>query len=207
MIVQQPYHYTTASVNDDAVIDCTVSGYGDISITWEKLNSTLPNSAVVYNKMNSVNEINSILKIPNIIGYYKGYYYATIRNSAGKINSNKVYLDVSSKYLSSHVSIYIICASIVPCPEMIKSPGPITIRSGETANFTCKAFSYGELSYQWKRSENSSLPSNAAVQNHLTKYHLIISNAQVSNEGNYCCVATNECGDTLSCAWLEVKSK
>ena len=209
VIVEQPYNFTTVSVNDDAVIECTVSGYGDITITWKKLNSTLPNSAVVDNKTNSVNEIKSILKIPNIIGYYKGYYYATIHNSAGKINSRKVYLDVSSKYLSSHINICIIdiCASIVPCPEMIKLPVPTTIRSGETAVFTCLAFSYGELSYQWKKFENSTLPSNAAVQNNITKYLLIISNAQVSNEGNYCCVATNECGNTTSCAWLEVKSK
>ena len=97
VIVEQPYSFTTVSANDEAVINCTISGYGDIEITWKKINSTLPNSAVVDNETESVNEIQSILRIPNVIGYYKGYYYATIKNSAGEINSTVVYLNVSSK--------------------------------------------------------------------------------------------------------------
>ena len=101
----------------------------------------------------------------------------------------------------------IICASIVPCPEMFEPSTPTTIRSGETAVLHCFAFSYGKLSYKWKRSGNSALPSNAEMQNNRDYYLLIISNAQVSNAGNYCCVATNECGDTIRCAWLEVKGK
>ena len=96
VIVKQPV-YVTVDATDVAVIDCVVSSYGYVTITWNKLNSTLPNSAVVHNETKSVNEIRSVLKIPNVIGYYKGYYYATIKNSAGEINSTVVYLNVSSK--------------------------------------------------------------------------------------------------------------
>ena len=96
VIVEQPRN-TRVSASDDAVISCTVMGYGDVTITWKKLNSTLPLSAVVNNETKSVNEIQSILKIPKVLGYYKGYYYAIINNSAGNVRSRTVYLDVSSK--------------------------------------------------------------------------------------------------------------
>ena len=90
---------------------------------------------------------------------------------------------------------------------MITPPAATAIRSGETTALQCLAFSYGELSYQWKKSKSFALPSNVDVQNNGSYHQLIISNAQVSNAGNYCCVAINECGDTTSCAWLEVKGK
>ena len=96
VIVEQP-HNTRASASDDVVISCTVRGYGGVTITWKKLNSTLPLSAVVNNETKSVNEIQSILKIPKVLGFYKGYYYAIISNNAGNIRSRTVYLDVSSK--------------------------------------------------------------------------------------------------------------
>ena len=92
---------------------------------------------------------------------------------------------------------------------MIMPPVSITIKFGETAIFQCLAYSYGDFAYHWKRSDHSMLPSNANVVNFTTESLLIISNAQVFSEGNYCCVATNDCGaeDTVSCAWLEVQSK
>lgn len=92
---------------------------------------------------------------------------------------------------------------------MIMPPDSVTINFGEKAIFQCLAYSYGDFAYHWKRSDHSMLPSNANVVNFTTESLLIISNAQVFNEGNYCCVATNDCGaeDTISCAWLEVESK
>ena len=38
-------------------------------------------------------------------------------------------------------------------------------------------------------------------------YSLTMNNVQPSDEGWYCCVATNEGGSTIDCAWLEVNSK
>ena len=34
-----------------------------------------------------------------------------------------------------------------------------------------------------------------------------INSTQPLDEGWYCCVATNECGDVEECAWLEVDGK
>ena len=38
-------------------------------------------------------------------------------------------------------------------------------------------------------------------------YQLTIPNVQLSDEGWYCCLATNECGTTEKCVWLEVNCK
>ena len=38
-------------------------------------------------------------------------------------------------------------------------------------------------------------------------YNLAVYNVQPSDEGLYCCVATNDAGSTDNCAWLEVNSK
>ena len=38
-------------------------------------------------------------------------------------------------------------------------------------------------------------------------YSLTMHNVQASDEGWYCCIATNEAGSTMDCAWLEVNSK
>jgi len=40
-----------------------------------------------------------------------------------------------------------------------------------------------------------------------TIYTLTISNVQPSDEGWYCCVATNDYGSMEECTWLEVNSK
>ena len=105
IIVKQPVS-TRVNVTDDVIFDCTASAYGDIKITWKKLNSTLPNTALPLEEIKSVNKKTSILKISNAIGYYKGYYYATISNGGGEINTSTVYLDVISKYLSSCFLLY-----------------------------------------------------------------------------------------------------
>ena len=97
VIMVQPVSIVV-NVTDDIIMKCTVRSYGDVKITWKKLNSTLPSSAVP-KEIKSINEITSILNISNAIGYYKGYYYATISNIAGEINSSMVYLNVSGKYI------------------------------------------------------------------------------------------------------------
>ena len=38
-------------------------------------------------------------------------------------------------------------------------------------------------------------------------YQLTIPVVQLSDEGWYCCVATNEDGSTEKCIWLDAKSK
>ena len=36
---------------------------------------------------------------------------------------------------------------------------------------------------------------------------LTIANVHVKDEGYYCCIASNECGKSKECAWLEIDSK
>ena len=87
-------------------------------------------------------------------------------------------------------------------------------------NFTlsCLAFSLGLLKYEWKRRDGI-LPQTA-VQSYVnrnlfnplseettTVYNLAVHNIQPLDEGWYCCIATNEAGSTVNCAWLEVNSK
>ena len=86
------------------------------------------------------------------------------------------------------------------------------------ANFSCLATSQSGLIYDWKVLNKSSLPYFAssyydkwqfsAFEGHLTTVsHLAITSVQPSNEGWYCCLATNERGTVKECAWLEVNSK
>ena len=74
------------------------------------------------------------------------------------------------------------------------------------------------LTYDWSR-RDSILPQTA-VKSYTHKtfinshggqitlvYNLAFNNVQLSDEGWYCCTATNEGGSTTKCSWLEVNSK
>ena len=110
------------------------------------------------------------------------------------------------------------CVFIVPCPQIIISPEPIIVHPNAIVTFSCLAWSFGRLIYNWNRNDSSTLPSNSSVffqhkqfpvdQNYVTTvYKLRIVNVQVIDEGLYCCEASNECGSIKECAWLEVDSK
>ena len=96
----------------------------------------------------------------------------------------------------------------VPCPEMIIPPEPVVVRPDTMVTFTCLAWSYGALEYTWIRDDTFILPNNSTYSGRSdTVYELSISNIQVTDEGAYCCVVSNECGNITSCTWLEVDSK
>ena len=116
------------------------------------------------------------------------------------------------------MSIYI-CAIriVVPHPEILRPLESITIPLNKTATLSCLAQSYGALKYDWKRLNGSRI-SPLASQAYIPKqylssdfiavtYQLTIPNVQPSDEGWYCCVATNEKGKSEKCVWLEVESK
>ena len=96
-IIRQP-RPTTTEVLDVATFECTARSYGSVSITWQRLNSTLPVTANV-TMVKSLNEVNSILRIGKSIGYYKGYYYCVIRNKAGVVNSKAAYCNITGTYI------------------------------------------------------------------------------------------------------------
>ena len=104
----------------------------------------------------------------------------------------------------------------VPCPEMIVNPEPTKVHPGSAVTFSCVAWSYGGLVYEWNKNDSLTLPHNSAIyyENkpltnaiNTTVYELTLFNVQETNEGHYCCIASNGCGSTSACALLEVDSK
>ena len=100
---------------------------------------------------------------------------------------------------------------------MIISLEKITVFPYQDCNFSCLALSSGVLTYDWNKHDGNL--SNSAVKSYVHKtffnslggeatlvYNLAVTNIQVSDEGWYCCVATNEGGSTTECTWLEVNS-
>ena len=106
----------------------------------------------------------------------------------------------------------------VPRPEMIISPKNVTALPNHSFTMNCLALSFGLLKYDWNK-QNGVLPQ-AAVKSctHNILFNppskettdvcsLTVEHVQPSDEGWYCCVATNEGGNRTNCAWLEVNSK
>ena len=101
---------------------------------------------------------------------------------------------------------------------MIISPKNVTVRPNNSFTMNCLALSFGLLKYNWYKHYRS-LPQTAVKSyshniafNRLggqraDVYNLAVHNVQVSDEGWYCCVATNLEGSRTDCAWLEVNSK
>jgi len=83
---------------------------------------------------------------------------------------------------------------------------------GETANYYCLALSFGLLTYEWKKFDGKRLKMTNYVDRNTLSGSTVFSklkipNVELSDEGEYCCVATNECGSVKKCAWLDVISK
>ena len=103
-------------------------------------------------------------------------------------------------------------------PEMILSPRNITVLPSHSFTMNCLALSFGPLQYDWTK-RNGILPqtamkscnrnflSNALSGKPISVNNLAVHNVQPSDEGWYCCEATNEGGSRTDCAWLEVNSK
>ena len=115
-------------------------------------------------------------------------------------------------------NIFYLILFTVPCPEIILHLIPIKVRPDSTITFSCVAWSYGGLIYEWQNSGSLTLPNNSAVSYekkpleinagvNTTVYEITIFNVQETDEGHYCCIASNGCGSTTECAWLEVDSK
>lgn len=90
---------------------------------------------------------------------------------------------------------------------MIIPPEPVAVRPNATVTFSCLAWSYGRLVYEWNKSNSSTLPYNSMIGCSSTLSEFSILTVQVMDEGYYCCGAFNERGVITKCAWLEVDSK
>ena len=107
---------------------------------------------------------------------------------------------------------------LVPIPEMIISPKNVTVHPNHSFSMNCLALSFGLVTYNWykhygflSQSAVKSYSSNIAFSTlngqRADVYNLAVHNVQLSDEGWYCCVATNQGGNRTDCAWLEVNSK
>ena len=109
---------------------------------------------------------------------------------------------------------------LVPKPEMIISPENVTVLPNQSFIINCLALSFGLLKDDCWIKHDGILPQTAVkscihnilfdpLSERFTKniYTLAVYNVQPSDEGWYCCVATNEAGSTVDCAWLEIDSK
>ena len=100
-----------------------------------------------------------------------------------------------------YISQYFINIILVPCPEISLFPMNNTIIVEEEALFTCEAFSFSKVDYKWER-QSSQIPDKAMSDT--CSSTLTIPNGTQFDEGNYCCVASNECGPVKECAMLSV---
>jgi len=93
-VVQQPI---SVEVNFSSMIifNCSGKGYGQKKVTWHKNGLLRLPSTAVQSVSNLSDEITGILKIYDVIGYYKGYYYCSISNVAGRVNSMGAYLNIT----------------------------------------------------------------------------------------------------------------
>ena len=107
---------------------------------------------------------------------------------------------------------------LVNYPEIVRLPENTTVLPGSTASFYCLASSQSGLIYDWKVLNKPSLPPSASISYEKWQFsslggqitminHLAISSVQPSDEGWYCCLATNERGTVEECGWLEIDSK
>ena len=115
-------------------------------------------------------------------------------------------------------TIIIAFCFLAPKPEMIVSPENVTILPNHSFTMNCLALSFGLLKYDWSKRDgilpqtavqscSHNILFNPLIDQTTNVYNLAVYNIQPSDEGWYCCIATNEAGSTVDCAWLEVNSK
>ena len=95
VIIKQPTD-EVVGVYSSITFGCKVQGYGYIDVQWRKLGSALPITAVVSNTK-FTNEVSSIIKIMNSVGYHGGMYYCVAVNIAGQTSSIYAKLSVQGK--------------------------------------------------------------------------------------------------------------
>jgi len=126
---------------------------------------------------------------------------------------NTLVMCLNEAYAQVYHLVYIFV--IVPCPEIIEPPKNNSVLLEQTAKFYCLAFSFGSLTYDWRKLNGNSV-DHSTVKSYVHKKvirgatavrSLEIPNIELSDKGEYCCVATNECGSVTKCAWLNVIGK
>jgi hypothetical protein len=116
--------------------------------------------------------INNVLSITNIQATNAGNYTVVVTNSVGSVTSSVAVL------------------AVITAPVITTNPVSQTIVQGGTASFSVAAVGLQPLSYQWQ--------FNGTNISGATTNLYSISNAQLTNVGNYTVLVTNTAGSVTS---------
>ena len=75
------------------------------------MNSEIPITAQI-TVSKSLNEITSTLRLESI-GYYEGYYYCEIENSAGIVDSTLAHYEISGTHVDMYIAFHIIMCTYI----------------------------------------------------------------------------------------------
>jgi Leucine-rich repeat (LRR) protein len=150
----------TNIVGTDGSFSVTASGTPGVSYQWQFNGANIPGAT------------GAILAVTNVQVANGGSYAVVVANSAGVLTSSVAMLTVW-----------------VP-PNVVISPGGLTVVEGGAASFASTASGDLPLSYQWEWNGERLLDA--------TRTSLTFSNAQSSQTGSYRVVVTNVAGSATS---------
>ena len=132
---------------------------------------------------------NSWINMLNLSGGVTRLPFAT--SVGGSIVSLEVGNDGNLYYLSrSANALYKIIYTNADAPAITNQPASLTVPEGQSASFTVSASGTAPLSYQWQKNGTNISGATAATYT--------ISNARLSDAGNYRVVVSNSAGSATS---------
>ena len=104
--------------------------------------------------------------------------------------------------VATHVLIIIY---VVLPPEITSHPMDIRIENGSDVIFNCTSLSYAPVTYTWLKDgevlsddDAKIIISNTADDNDMFSTELMLSDVQLSDNGEYVCITTNRAGTSSS---------
>jgi len=187
----------TLTVNEgsEAVFTVVATGGGELSYQWRKGEDNISGANSASLTLSNV-ELSSV-----------GEYSVVVTNSVGAVSSLLALLSVdalsggegseptTSSSESSNANDDTVEANEAIAAVVISSqPITLTVNEGSDAVFTVVATGGGELSYQWRKGEDSISGANSAS--------LTLSNVELSSVDEYSVVVTNSVGAVSSLSAL-----
>lgn len=126
-----------------------------------------------YGLLSVTNDGDVKLQINNVQNTDEGIYDCVLSNVVGSVTSNKALFYINKP------------------PQFILNPLSGNVSIGSSFTFTSNATGTNPISYQWIKQNNGNI--NGEVYKFYT-----LSNIQISNSGNYACVASNLYGTVTS---------
>ena len=138
-----------------------MTGHPAPVVTWRKLSGQLPQGRVRYN--------NSALQISHVRKDDSDLYFCSAANLLGSVEKKTLLVVISLPRFT------------------VKPPSKVVARLGDTLKLNCSAAGDPQPVISWKK-QGSQLP---AVRSQKINGALVIRSLQLSDAGNYICVATS----------------